>query len=704
MSGVVSAAKLYISKGWQVVPLHPRSKACIGDNWEKIVFAPEHFDPDSNIGIRSLGGLVDVDCDAPEVVAVAKHFLPTTGCIYGRPAKPRAHYLYHAPFEKIIALKDTRPDAPNSTLIEIRVNHQSMAPPSIHPDGQVLEWEEPIGDAPHIAADLLLRSVRLAATCGLVIRYYNVPGQRHDWGLALSAFFRQLNITEDEARQIFKHAGAAAGDSEVQDRLQAVKSTYSRGEDDAQKSTRALAELMQHGKPFITSIRKIWGGASEWFILDEKGEKVIANHEENIRRALVKMEYELAYNEFSHQMLYRNGTKKGVVDDAFIRDIWFNIHKRFHFRPTKDFFTDSVNWLAETSPIHPVKDYLAGLTWDGVPRLERWLIDSAKAADTEYVRVVSTIVLVAAVRRVRQPGCKFDEMLVLESEQGWDKSNALRALCIRDDWFADDLPLNVDAKQIIERTGGKWLVEAGELSGMRRTQVEHLKAMLSRQIDGPVRMAYGRFSVERPRQFVIIGTTNAHTYLKDTTGNRRFWSIRVQRFNIQWLKDNRDQIWAEASHLEKQGYPIRLPEHLYEAAALQQERRRIVDEWEVRLDATFYDREKDWRIAYSEVWDALGVAIANRNIDDQARINSIMQRLGFRRQKVRSQEFRKEGAPAPVVSGWARDASGGQRALLTATERSTALQLETKKTQSHSLDESEPDQDTTNESGGPPDF
>ena len=120
-------------------------------------------------------------------------------------------------------------------------------------------------------------------------------------------------------------------------------------------------------------------------------------------------------------------------------------------------------------------------------------------------------------------------MLVLESAQGKMKSTALSVLAVKEDWFTDDLPLSADTKLIIERLQGRWIVEAAELTGMRRSDAEHLKSFLSRRRDR-ARMAYGRIPNEVPRQCVIIGTTNSKNYLRDGTGNRRFWPVSVDEF------------------------------------------------------------------------------------------------------------------------------------------------------------------------------
>src|SRR5262249_7936760 len=173
----------------------------------------------------------------------------------------------------------------------------------------------------------------------------------------------------------------------------------------------------------------------------------------------------------------------------------------------------------------------------------------------DYTRAVGTLWLVAAVRRVRQPGCKFDELLVLGNPtQGTDRSTALAILAVKEEWFTDDLPLNVEGKRVIEATQGKGIIEDAELNGLVRAEVEHLKSQVSRQVDHG-RLAYAHLPSDVPRQFIPAGTTNPSSgkYLKDDTGNRRFWPVRCGRFNTPTLRRDRDQLWAEAAALEATG-------------------------------------------------------------------------------------------------------------------------------------------------------
>jgi len=656
-------AREYIARGWRVVPLAQGSKKCKDDGWLRLIFKPEDFHETDNIGIRSVDGLVIIDEDCPEAVACADTFLPHTDAIYGRKSKPRSKRLFLSTFDKTIAYKDVE----GGTLIEIRSAHQDMAPPSIHPNGEVLRWEpcstcelQPTCDklcqrAAGLAAscdpDILQRGVQLTASCALISRHYAPAGARHEWSLALCGTLRSVGITETEAEKILSRAAKWANDGKLDDRLLEVKTTYAKREDDPVKGAKALKS--HSSAEFVAALRKIWGGASAYFVLDDRGEKVIANSLENIRRGLIKLDAIISYDEFADKPLFKMNGHSGLLDDHARRHLWFLFENTLLFRPSTDYFTEAILEIAKENSFHPVRDYLNALRWDGEQRLDTWLIRHARAAKTAYVKAVSRLVLVAACRRVIHPGCKFDELLVLESGQGQNKSSALKILCPCEDWFSDALQLNVGMKEFIEATQGKWIIEASELAGKGRTDSEALKSMLSRQIDGPVRMAYGRMSTERKRQCVIIGTTNHHNYLKDATGNRRFWPVRVEPFNLDALGKERDQLWAEAALCEKRGDSIRLDPHLYGDAQLQQERRRAEDPWEPILQTAFCGERPATRVSFDMIWNALEVPVAQRDVDKNVRVKIIMQMLGFRsitvsQNGIKTRGFGRDDAPAKL--------------------------------------------------------
>ncbi len=222
---------------------------------------------------------------------------------------------------------------------------------------------------------------------------------------------------------------------------------------------------------------------------------------------------------------------------------------------------------------HPVRNYLRSLTWDGVPRLGTLFIDFLGAEDTEIVRQMTRKHFTAAVSRVMSPGCKYDYMLVLVGDEGIGKSTILRLMS--QPWYNDSLT-SMDGKEGMEPLRQSWIIEVGELMGIKRSEVESIKAYLSRQVD-TYRPSYGRCVEEHPRQCVFFGTTNERNFLKGQTGNRRFWVIethkQLPKMDLwhELTQDYRDQVWAEAVHLSDNGEELFLDHELENEARRTQE-------------------------------------------------------------------------------------------------------------------------------------
>lgn len=249
----------------------------------------------------------------------------------------------------------------------------------------------------------------------------------------------------------------------------------------------------------------------------------------------------------------------------------------------KDDTLEAVLSVVHENRFHPVREYLDGLEWDGVPRLDGLFPRYAGAKDTPYVRAIGAKALIAAVRRVRQPGCKFDNVVVLESaEQGRGKSTFIKLLAPHEDWFAEPATLsNVESKDAPLALEGKWIIEMGEMSAMSKAAVESMKAFVSCAVDR-VRRPYGRLVEDLPRQCIFMGTTNRDDYLKDPTGNRRFWPVTVgtgELLNLDALVTDRDQLWAEAAHREAECESLFLPQELWAEAAAEQSDRVTEDPW-----------------------------------------------------------------------------------------------------------------------------
>lgn len=369
------------------------------------------------------------------------------------------------------------------------------------------------------------------------------------------------------------------------------------------------------------------------FIRDNKGH--IFNTQWNIEVAIKKLRVMLRYDEFSGDEVIEGLAGYGPrFDDPATNHLRLKIDSTYSFLPGRELFRDVTANIARRNSFHPVRDYLSALAWDQETRIERWLIDYAGAPDTPYVRAVSRIVLVAACRRIRKPGAKYDEMLILESPQGTDKSSGLRALAANEDWFTDDLPLHGDTRRFMEATAGKWIVEAGELKGMGKSDINTLKACLSRQRDES-RMAYGHKNSRVARQFVIIGTTNeTDGYLRDGTGNRRFWPIRIQRFDLPRLRADRDQLWAEAAEAEALGESIRLDPRLYAEAAVEQEARLRGDD--PMVDVLYRALgNRTGKLRVSDAFLICGLEAGKVNQDQIERFGRAIRELGWERKRRR---------------------------------------------------------------------
>nr|DAD69036.1 MAG TPA: virulence associated protein E [Siphoviridae sp. ctFiA6] len=243
----------------------------------------------------------------------------------------------------------------------------------------------------------------------------------------------------------------------------------------------------------------------------------------------------------------------------------------------KDKIYDATALCAHKHAFNSVKDYLTGLSWDGVQRLENLFIDYFGAENSLYIKAVAKKSFVAAVTRVMQPGTKFDNMVIISGAQGIGKSTFFATL--GGDWFSDSL-MTFEGKEAAELIQGRWIVEVGELSGMSKSETNTVKQFLSKT-DDIYREAYGRRTAQFPRKCVFFGTTNDSEYLRDPTGGRRFWPVdaepsRVTKSVFNDLPKERDQIWAEAYFYWQLGEKLHLPKDVEAMARLVQEEHREV--------------------------------------------------------------------------------------------------------------------------------
>jgi putative DNA primase/helicase len=240
---------------------------------------------------------------------------------------------------------------------------------------------------------------------------------------------------------------------------------------------------------------------------------------------------------------------------------------------------DSLALQFEKHSFHPIKDYLRGLTWDGTGRIDTLLIEYFGCVDNIYTRESMRKFLIAAVKRIFVPGCKFDNVLTVVGPQGTYKSTFFKKL--GKDWHSDTFT-TVQGKEAFEQLSGHWLIEMAELAGIRKAEVEAVKHFTSKQEDS-FRAAYGREPIVYKRQCVFAATTNKKDFLNDPSGNRRFWPadvIKERRTKSVWddLDSEVNQIWAEAMHYFKAGEALYLSDAAEQLAKDEQRNHSETDE------------------------------------------------------------------------------------------------------------------------------
>ncbi len=326
----------------------------------------------------------------------------------------------------------------------------------------------------------------------------------------------------------------------------------------------------------------------------------------------------------------------------------------------------AVTKVSDDRSYHPIREFIANLpAWDGVERVDTLLIDYLAAEDTPYVRAVTRKTLCAAIKRVLAPGSKFDSMLVLNGPQGVGKSTLIAKLA--GEWFSDSLNLSdTKDKTAAEKLQGYWILEIGELAGLRKAEVETLRSFLSRQND-IYRAAFGKRATPHLRQCVFFGTTNAESgYLRDTTGNRRFWPVKTPgggaKHSWELTEEDIRQIWAEVLVYVERGEKLYLDASMETLAKAEQREAMESDEREglVRLyldtllpedwsSMDIFERRnflhgsdfgpaqrqgtvKRTSVSSMEIWcECFGKDRSNLRRSDSNEITGILKRIGWQR-------------------------------------------------------------------------
>jgi Virulence-associated protein E len=369
------------------------------------------------------------------------------------------------------------------------------------------------------------------------------------------------------------------------------------------------------------------------------GELIVVPDFENTRIAILAIGIVAQHDVFHDRKLlggHAIGRYAGELSDDACLYLRHLVFKTYGWQPYKQDILDAALLLCNSNPIDPVVEYLSELVWDGKPRLDTFAATHLAATDNALNRAIGRKVLIAAVRRARQPGCKFDYVPVFEGKQGCGKSSAVRILA-GDDNFSDKGLLHLEDRAQQEAVKGVWLYELAELAGLGKKDVNRIKAFVSQQ-DDRGRQAYARFATNEKRRCVFIGTTNDAEYLVDTTGNRRFLPMAVGQIDLAALKRDRDQLWAEAARAEAEGELLEVPSDLWSELGSRQRERMQGGDWTDILSTLYGERVGDeYRISSEECYRALGIEPQERqNYTKGEGLKRAMVSLGWtKRAKIR---------------------------------------------------------------------
>ncbi len=375
------------------------------------------------------------------------------------------------------------------------------------------------------------------------------------------------------------------------------------------------------------------------------------------------------FNEFSIQDIYGMDTPWGGKKGAALKDIdalqikqWFA--ERYKFEAPTVKVHEVINTIANQNKFHPVREFIETLEWDGTPRMDSWIKDYCGGRAPEpYLSAISRKFLVAMIARVYQPGVKFDHMLIFEGKQGSGKSTAFKILSAP--WFSDT-PLDPNDKDSVVNLANVWVNEQGELSVLSKASIEALKRFITCTED-KIRLPYGKRSEHFPRQVVFAGSTNKDAYLRDTTGNRRFWPVNVGQTKFAELARVRNQLLAEAKFAFDLGEPLYLEEKLMEEQATDVQNSKMVEDIFVEKIQTFLNSERDnfnkHKFTLSDLFGEFGAFydIRNPTVGDQLRATEALKVLGYEKQRQRSLEEKGKDGKRKRQVFWVKEgATGGQ--------------------------------------------
>lgn len=640
----LDAAIEYASKGLAVFPLRVKEKKPLTDHGVKD--ATTDFDqikkwwtrnPNANIGIacgQVSGGLLVVDLDVRkngvngydslhEWESENGELPETVRSITG---KGGAHILY-----RVEGKEGNKVDLLDG--VDIRSDGgYIVAPPSVHPNGKRYEWEYDPEEYEVAEADDVVMKLLAIGKTKKVDDKFELPekitsGKRNDAIFKLACSLQAKKMDDETILSACMGTNTRKCEPPLE-------------EDEVKK---IVESALKYDKG---SAVPVVAGTDIDLVYDFKdGDKKIRQCAENVKRIILNdpvLANKIKEDTFGHRLMYlgqlywrKAGDTIGEwtdKDDSALRSY---LHMNYALRNKGD-YEDGFNMALFHNSYNPLVGYLNALEWDGVPRIDEALNYMLGVEKNEYNLAVFRLFLQGAVRRAYDPGCKFDNMLVLIGKQGDGKSTLFKFLACNEEWYTDNFNFrDTKNKATIEQMSGKWILEMGEMEVMKKDTVtsNELKAFISSQADD-YRVPYEKRNQRRPRQCVFCGTSNDKNFLKDRTGNRRYWPIdchttdetKDRIFDYKTSRPYLQQVVAEAVTYYKK-HPdedLVLPKHIEEMAEQVQDEHLEEDVW-VQIISDYLESELVGRVNAAFLYEkALNKDQADMRKGEAARILTIM--------------------------------------------------------------------------------
>lgn len=548
------------------------------------------------IGFVTSGKLVDIDCDSIDSLFFAKRLLPFTDAVFGRQGKPNSHYLYrtvgdelkkkafHMPVDPRLSRVERQKFIRNNTIIEFRSQgHLTVLPGTIHSSGEEIYWRNKENPSPipqEIQADILYRKVQLVALGAIVVKHgLWGEGSRQNAALYIAGELVNLGYDRSDVQDLIAAICEYEEDHDVSERYTAIQSTIQKKEANQQiKGFNGLNEEQiceDWVVDFLKKLFKIPLGVVDEFANIPKLQRTtsgkIINCESNIVNIIRNHEdlqgiFKL--NVMNEQVYVVNAPwsmedeLRTYSEDVDATELAMWMQERGFTTCNQSSIKGILLVAARDFPFHPLKDYFNDLVWDGKERLKYLCSDymNVDIGDDEksklYYQEISKKFLLGAVVRTFLPGEDVQNMLIIQGHQGAQKSRFVKDICPWKDLYAPNMPKDLENKDAMINIKGKMIIEMPELSSFRKSDIETQKAFISRSSD-TFRNIYGKIGEDSTRTCIFVGTTNDMEFLDDPTGSRRNWIVKIREevkgIDITAVVRDKDQLWAEAVHLFKEG-------------------------------------------------------------------------------------------------------------------------------------------------------